>query len=940
MKKTIVIFWFGCCLPLLAASVDLSGPWDFALDPRDQGLAEHWWEKPFHETITLPGTVSESGRGTPLSMQPVLPPVAPEALTPKRGITFGRAKNYAVESAALMHLYPRFSYTGPAWYRRVVDIPDSWADKDVTLALERTMWETRLWVNGRDAGRQNSLITPHRYEIGAMLHPGRNEIVVRIDNRRQLAIGNPHAYTDETQTIWNGVIGKIQLVAREKVRVTRMQFRPDLARHGVAITLETHNPGQDALAVTLALRASPENFRGISPPAWQQEATFPPGDGEQTLFYPMGEHCQKWSEFTPRLYRMKAVVTAGALRSETTGTFGLREFKVAGAHFSINGQPVFLRGTVESCVFPKTGYPDMTGKEWRKIFSEAKACGLNHFRFHTWCPPEVAFELADEFGLYLQVELPDWCFHIGEDAAVTEFFRQEGERMIREYGNHPSWVMFTMGNELKGDYAVLDQLETHFRALDPQLLYSSTTYPSSPRGKTPEPPDDYYISLETTNGRVRGQYILNDTMPNTISNYSAAASALAVPLVSHEVGQYCVYPNPAEIPKYAALRPIALEAIRDDLRKKNRLGEAPAMVRDSGQLALLLYKEEVERALRTTNQAGFQLLAMNDFPGQGTSTVGPFDAFWDSKKLITPAEFREFCAPIVPLALLPKRVYQNNETFAADLEMANFGPAPLTNAAVIWKICKGRKKIASGAFNSIDIPLGPGIAVGRIEQALTGITRAAKLTFTVSVAGADIVNHWEFWVYPAAGAASVPDDVVIFQSAGEAFYQALRDGKKVLLQPQASGVKSPLAAAFTPVFWNPVMFPNQPGSMGAMIDARQPMLADFPTDPWSNWQWWELLHHSFSIDLDSLQPKPVAPVRFVDEFNRNAFPAAIFEARVGAGRLVVCTLDITSDPGTRPVARQLRESILHYMTEKSFRPRVRLTPADLNSLFVSKPGSN
>jgi hypothetical protein len=131
------------------------------------------------------------------------------------------------------------------------------------------------------------------------------------------------------------------------------------------------------------------------------------------------------------------------------------------------------------------------------------------------------------------------------------------------------------------------------------------------------------------------------------------------------------------------------------------------------------------------------------------------------------------------------------------------------------------------------------------------------------------------------------------------------------------------------------MFPNQPGSMGAMIDAQHPAFAEFPTDPWANWQWWELLHHSFAINLDELPEKPAMPLRFVDKFNRNALPAAIFEARVGTGRLLVCTLDINSRLDERIAARQLRRSIVDYMSGSRFQPARQLSPANLKNLFLT-----
>lgn len=917
------------------AVIDLSGEWDFQMGGAQTP------PKSFTDTICLPGTVSQAGKGTPLTLQPTLPPLPPAHFNPEKGLTFGRSTNYASEDRVLMHLQQRFSYIGPAWYRREVRIPKNWANKDVELFLERVMWKSQVWVNGRYLGERDSLTTPHRYEIGAVLHPGHNKIVICVDNRRQVAIGDPHAYTEQSQTIWNGVIGRIALIARDKVRIETLALRPDLARNGVEVTVTTHNgTGKDA-AAGLALRAAPDHFWAEQLPALQWRFNLPTGDGARTVFYPMGTNYLRWSELSPKLYRMRAVLTGADFHSMARSTFGMREFKTDGRFFTINGRITFLRGTVNCCEFPRTGYPDMTGDQWNKIFSTVKAFGLNLVRFHTWCPPKAAFDAADRMGVYLEVELPDWSFHIGEDDAATEFLRDEGERMIREYGNHPSWVMFTMGNELKGDYAALDGLENHFRAIDPQLLYDSTTYPSSPaRGKAPEPADDYYISQDTKLGRARGQDIFENTVPNTKTNFAKAISCIPVPFVSHEVGQYCVYPDLAEIPKYdGVLRPTAMEAIRADLRRKGRLAEAPVYTRDSGKLAALLYKEEIERALRTPNQAGFELLQLNDFPGQGTSTVGLLDAFWDSKGLITAGQFREFCGPVVPLLLMPKMVFQNDETFNAGFQIANFGPAPITNAAVRWKITDHSEVLGTGQFDASMIPPGHNEVIGHIQQSLAAVAKAAKLNVTVAVAGTSIVNHWNIWVYPTTEPGATTNGIEIFETAGPEFYQALRDGKSVLLLPGRDSVKSPLAAEFVPVFWNPVMFPNQPGSMGAMIDARSPVFADFPTEDWTDWQWWELLHHSFSIDLDALPAKVDMPFRFVDKFNRNALSCAIFDAKVGAGKLVVCTLDISSALDSRIVARQLRRSILDYMGGRRFDPRDELTPADLRKLFFKQsPG--
>ncbi len=929
-----VVFYFSIiCLSLSADPIDLSGQWDFQIGPTNSETTSNLWVREFDNSIHLPGTASEARTGNPLLFQPALINPQPESYNPKKGLLFGRDKS-PLTNSPFEHLRQTFSYIGPAFYRRKITVPDDWTNQDVELVLERVIWKTAVWVNGQYVGSTNSLTTPHRYEIGHALKPGANEIVICVDNRRQLAIGDPHAYTEQSQTIWNGIIGSIKLTARDKIRINSLELRPDLQRRGVKVTAQMHNGSGKEVAAELLLQSIPENFRARKNPELKLPITLPSGDSEQKIFYPMGTNFALWSEFNPKLYKIQALLEGENIHSEISDASGMREFKTSGRQFLINGKPVFLRGTVNCCEFPKTGYPDMTGEQWEKIFSTVKAFGLNHVRFHTWCPPEAAFEVADRYGIYLEVELPDWSFKIGEDTNVTQFFRSEGERMIHEYGNHPSWIMFTMGNELKADYSTLDVLEPHLRGLDPDLLYDSTTYPNSSHGKTPEPADDYYISQDTKNGRARGQDIFNDTAPNTRTNFESAISCIPVPFISHEVGQYCVYPSLAELPKYdGVLRSTALETIQADLQSKGRLSEAPAYTRDSGKLAALLYKEEVERALRTTNQAGFQLLQLNDFPGQGTSTVGLLDAFWDGKGLTAAKQFQKFCGPVVSLLLTPKRVFQNDETFDAGIQIANFGIAPITNATVTWKILNGRKEIGKGSFQIPLIALSHNAEFGRIQYPLHNISHATKIKVSIEISGTSIANDWDIWVYPKNEIGGNTNNIEVFQTVSPSVFKALDDGKRVLLLPTRESIKTPLAAQFVPVFWNPVMFPNQPGTMGAMIKSRHPVFADFPTDDWTDWQWWELLHNSYSINLDSINPKVEMPFRFVDKFNRNALPAGIFEAKVGNGRLLVCTLDITSDLDSRAAARQLRRSIFDYVAGDKFQPACQLSPSDLKKLF-------
>ncbi len=860
-----------------AAVLDLSGQWTVRLDPLEIGESERWFEGLENGTpIRLPGIATEVGLGEPLALEP------------------------ALTKEVFRHLHQKYRYVGAAWYVREVELPLELKNQDATLLLERAIWKTSVWVNGHPAGSQDSLSTPHRHSVGAFLRPGKNTIAVRVDNRAVVDIGTMgHAYTDETQTIWNGLIGRMELRFGDSIQIRIHPLRVAVAGAG-----------------ELTVQVVPENHAGPAWPVWSKTVY----GGEVEIDLPL-DNAVKWSEFNPALYR----VTCRFQGVEKSIVTGFVEVLADKKTITVNGNPAFMRGTLECCIFPKTGYPPMDAAGWDKVFSTAKNHGLNHLRFHSWCPPEAAFASADRHGVYLQVELPNWTFKMGQRPEVDAFLMREGERIIQEYGHHPSFVFFSMGNELAGDLAHLDAMIRHFRTLAPQLLYTGTTYSFSPRGLLPGPADDFFISQKTKSGWVRGQGFLNQTPPNTDSDYLAGQECLGIPLITHEVGQYTVFPNLAELPKYDGnLRALNFEAIQQDLQAKGRLDEAAAYTRNSGKLAALLYKEDIERALRTPGISGIQLLDLHDFPGQSTATVGLLDAFWDSKGIIAPEEFRRFCAPVVPLLNMEKMVWRNNETFTAQIELSNFSSAPAKPLATRWKVADESETIlAEGNKEQIEFPLST-------------IRKAVQLNVAVSVPGTEYSNDWNIWVYPSTTVA--PDgEVVVVRRFGAPLFDALSAGKKVLFLPRREEIADPLDGRFIPVFWSPLHFPNQPGSLGTVIDEAHPMFADFPTASHTDWQWWELLATSTSVNADALGADFKPAMQFIDKYNRNSLPAILWEAKVGAGSLLVCSLDLESDPATRPVAGQLKQSILAYMNSDRFSPSWSMASRTLSALFQAQP---
>lgn len=462
------------------------------------------------------------------------------------------------------------------------------------------------------------------------------------------------------------------------------------------------------------------------------------------------------------------------------------------------------------------------------------------------------------------------------------------------------------------------------KSKDQRQLYSTTTFTfENGHGHNPEPEDDFFVTQRTDKGWVRGQGVFDAEPPSFNKNYDTSISEdIKVPFISHEIGQYAVYPNLKEIDKYTGtLLPLNLMAIRQDMSRKGLINDSEHWFNASGELAVILYKEEIERALKTKRQSGFQLLGLQDFSGQSTALVGLVDAFWDNKGFISPDSFRQFCSPIVPLANFDKAVYTNDDTFKAELLIANYGNESLTGKRIRWTL--GEK---TGTIR-IDNDEKGLISVGKIEVPLSSIGKARKLTLTSEVENSHNRNSWDIWIYPKELNTNT-SSVVVTRDFTEAV-TALRLGKNVLLSPSIKDING-LEGKFVPVFWSPIHFPKQAGTMGILCDTSHPALTEFPTESHSNWQCWNLLRNAKVFNTDSINVTPI--VTSIDNFANNRRLSVVFEARCGKGKLIMTSLDLLDKSTKHPEARQLVNSLVEYMKSEYFNPKENTSETQVTSL--------
>lgn len=934
LSLSLCAAFLNCAFALSEPILPLEGSWRFALDRKDVGIDQKWFTEDLKtpDTIWLPGSLQEQGFGDRPSAQTNWTTGIGKAL-----LEDVRFQDYiqADHFKSPFWLTPQRHYVGPAWYQRTLTLPEAWDHQRIVLYLERPHWQTTVWVNQTLVGTQDSLGTPHTYDLTGLVSAGQNRLTIRVDNRVHIPVGyDAHSLSDQTQTNWNGIIGRICLIRHNPALwFDDVQVYPQVAEQSTRLAITFKTTSHETVEGRLYLAA--ESFNGDTAHD-VPERFFPIAvSREHNRFefdYPMGPHVQLWDEFSPTLYRLKLRFEPNeqdAQAVEHTVVFGMRQLGTSGTQFTLNGRPIYLRGTLECAIFPKTGYPPMDGVAWKRILRVCRAHGLNHLRFHSWCPPAAAFQAADEMGFYLQVEASCWAA-FGEGSAVDTWIYDECRRMLTTYGNHPSFILMTPSNEPHGR-----NRDTFLAALIASLAKQDERRRFTAGAGWPQiEQNQFHVALEPRMQRY-APLRLSDP-PQTAADYRDFVARYDVPVISHEIGQWCAYPNPAERFKYNGfLRGGNIEIARDRLDKAALLHLGHDFLMASGRFQALLYKAEIEAALRTPGFGGFQLLDLHDFPGQGTAPVGVLDCFWESKGYLAAASFRRFCSPTVPLARMQRLVFTNDQCFEATVDLAHYGPRPIQAQAVWYVRDQAGRVLLSDTLPNRTVATGGLSTLGKVRFPLKAFDQAQKLNFEVALCHTDIANDWDIWVYPAQPEPSTAESTVYTTEAfDDRALSVLKDGGKVLLIPPPARLKSQTLGTFRPIFWNRITFAAQPEhTLGILCDPQHPVFALFPTDFYSNWQWWDLLERSKPIVLDDLKLADEPLIRAIDDWNLCRSLGLMVEAEVEKGKLLVCSIDIHNDLDSRPAARQLRRSVLDYMGSPAFLPKTRLTPEAMNGLF-------
>lgn len=907
--------------------ISLHGQWRFMLDRDNVGISQKWYNQKLKNSIVLPGTLQEQGYGDEICENTQWVSSLHDPLWYLRE----EYKEYRqVEEIKIPFcLQPKKHYLGVAWYQKDIIIPETWSGQRITLMLERANWKTTVWLNDKNIGSNNSLSTPHRYFFD-QLEPGNYTVTIRIDNQMQFSLRpDTHSISDSVGNSWNGIIGKIELSATSPVWIDDLQIYTDIKQKEALLKIKIGNitgvGGKGELTI---------DDRTV-PIEWDEKG----GYCEEII--QLGDNALLWNEFNPSLHTIFVKLVGENAYDIAEQDFGVRQIRTEKNQLILNNRKLHLRGTHDAAAFPMTGYTAMDVDAWKRIFEICKEYGLNHVRYHSFCPPKAAFVAADEVGVYLQPESALWT-SVYSGTETESWLYEETKRILKEYGNHPSFVLFTYGNEASGRWlAPLSKWVKYCQEQDSRRLYSMQSGSQPPVERTVDlydflnnqhPEQQFLVLARVGSDQLRGPSVWNGKDYNTIIN------KLDMPMITHEIGQWCAFPDLKGIEKYTGhLQGKNFELYRESLERNGLLEQAKEFLMASGKLQALCYKEEIEANMRTAGIGGFQLLDIHDYPGQGTALVGILDMLWESKGYIDATEFRRFCNTTVPLVRFEKRIFTTSEQAKILVEIYHYGKEPLKNVTTSWKIIKKNGEVVKqGEFVSGCIPLGNGISIGNVTLDFAEWVAPEQYKLIVSVEGTEFVNDWNFWVYPEVTQIRNCNDVFVTKKFDDETIKRLSKGKKVLFlcSEELSWDNPPFS--FYPIFWNRLMNPRWERSLGIICSTEHPALSWFPTDIYADWQWENVFkEHCRAVDLSIIHNDIKPIVQGIDDWNRNKKLGLVFECRVGDGKILFSSLDLQTNVEERPAAKQLLSSLLSYMKSDDFQPEVDVEIKDIKKLFFN-----
>lgn len=855
----------ACCLlaPLAAcaqrdASIPLDGTWRFRFCPDDSGLSERWY-----------GTVEGFDRQ-----------ISVPGCWDAQGVGEPTDKM-------------RHNAIGVGWYARQFDLPAGWQGKRIWLVVGGVHRSAKVWVNGQPVGEHIGYPVAFRLDITSALLPrGPQRVVIAVDSRRDPSrdpLVGAFDIIDYMDLTWGGIHERVSLEATGDAWLEDPFAAPDPAAQAATLQGRIGGSGEMAgLRVSYTVRAVGEI--GVLASG---EATPTEGGFSSAVALPTAP---LWTPEHPNLLVAELSLTRGdELLDRLSVRFGLRRVECTPSGFLLNGERFFLRGYGDDYTFPVELAAPASVDFWRKYLLRRKQFGFNGVRHHSTMLGDSYLTAADEVGVLVQPELPIAYQPFFDNAPpeARKLYRVVWEAYITKMRNHPSVFSWCMGNELYHGLPIGQELYDAARDLDPTRPVIDT---DGGPGAMSRPTLDYH-SVQFNEwalpwGSNRDKYAQND---------------LTRPVIVHEMSNLSVLPDPADIPLYdGAIRPFWLQQMADQVQRKGLSDKLPAMLQASRKLQASIIKLNIESARLGPCVDGYHQWLFRDYWTQSTGFVDQFDR----TREITPELARQFNGEVALLWGRERVSYRCGETIPLRLMLSDYRPgqAPALRTVEV-------------TLGDSHVTLQPPEAVGGrgLVGPWTGELVAPRLTrperLTLSARSGDVSNSWPVWVFPRP--EPTPTGVIVASTLTDRVLARLRDGAAVLLTSD-SGIFPTLTASFKTSWWKGDE--SRDHCYGSMF-TDHPALRDFPSDGYGDLQAFRLLDSRPVVMLDDV-PGALEPIVWcLDVPWRMAPKAYLFEARVGNGRLLLSTMNLSSQARhDDPAADWMYRCLTRYAAGDEFAP--------------------
>ena len=364
---------------------------------------------------------------------------------------------------------------GIVFYKTQFNLPTNWQDKNVELVFEGISYLAAVWVNGEFAGSHEGAFSPFRFDITSHVRWNEsNQLVVRAASlsKDRAVDGIILKHAPAAKQAWTytcgGIWGEVHLEALPKLAIRTIKVTPDLPGQKIILDLQIQNtsPVSQQAELRLIVTTKAEQVVAEQP----NQAYLPPGISQLHYSIPIPSP-QRWTCKDPVLYRLRCEVGDPSSGSDDVQEtrFGMREFTVKDGQFFLNGEPLFLRGTLLQPDYPVTLIPPPSKEMIERDVRLVKEAGFNLLRIHLRPAMPGLLDLTDELGVLVYAEsCLGW---IRESPRMMGHGIREIKALVDRDYNHPSVVFWGIYNE-NPPAATFNgrELASYARSLDPSRV--------------------------------------------------------------------------------------------------------------------------------------------------------------------------------------------------------------------------------------------------------------------------------------------------------------------------------------------------------------------------------------------------------------------------------------------------------------------------------------